>query len=255
MRCSAPFRSALVKLASRRGRFWPALATIIGVGIAVALGNWQLDRGAQKRALKAQADTLAAQPPIHVGSDALPVEGIALRRLEARGVFEPQHAVFIDNRIHRGVPGYHVVMPLKIDGSERRVLVNRGWVARPRLRSELPAVKTPASPVSVTGTATVPQRGAFERMDTIVEGRIVQNLTIDRYTQMTPMAVQGFVLRQDSALDDGLVRDWPAPDFGIEKHYGYAFQWFALAATLTAFYAYTQLRPGRPKTDDDQPAA
>jgi surfeit locus 1 family protein len=251
--------SPAVKLPDRRSRVWPALATAIGVAVAIALGNWQLDRGAQKRALKVQADTLAAQPPIHVGGEALSADSVALRRVEARGVFEPQHAVYIDNRIHASVPGYHVVMPLKIDGSERRVLVNRGWVARPALRSELPVVKTPTGPVSITGIATIPHPGAFARMDTVVEGRIVQNLPIERYTQMTPISVQPFVLRQDRALDDGLVRDWPAPDFGIEKHYGYAFQWFALAATLTGFYAYTQLRNARRKDEhasgDEPPAA
>jgi surfeit locus 1 family protein len=92
-------------------------------------------------------------------------------------------------------------------------------------------------------------------MDTVVEGRIVQNLTIARYTQMTPIAVQPFVLRQDSALDDGLTREWPAPDFGIDKHYGYAFQWFALAATLTIFYAYTQFKRGRKSAAPGEPPA
>ena len=38
------------------------------------------------------------------------------------------------------------------------------------------------------------------------------------------------------------MRAWEPPDFGIERHYGYAFQWFALAATLAIFYAVTQLR-------------
>ena len=49
-------------------------------------------------------------------------------------------------------------------------------------------------------------------------------------------------IQQTSALDDGLVRDWPAPDLGIHKHYGYAFQWFALAATLLVFYLVTHVR-------------
>ncbi len=244
-----------MKLPRKRSRFWPTLATAIGVAAGLALGNWQLDRAAQKRAIKERYETMAAQPPINVGREGLSPDNIDQRRIEAHGVFEPQHAVFLDNRIYHGVPGFHVVMPLKVDGSEVRVLVNRGWVGSPELRSQLPQVKTPAGPVTISGTAVVPHRGAFERMDTVVEGRIVQNLTIQRYTQMTPIAVQPFVLRQDSALDDGLKREWPAPDFGIEKHYGYAFQWFALAATLTIFYAYTQFKRGRQSAGGEPPAA
>lgn len=229
-----------MKIPDRRGRFWPTLATVLGVALALALGNWQLDRGAQKRAMKARYDAQAAQPPIHVGAEVLNAEDLDLRHAEARGVFEPRYAVYIDNRIHHGVPGYHVVMPLRIEGSERYVLVNRGWIARPALRSELPAIRTPAGPVNITGTAVIPGRRTLELSSAVIEGSIWQNLTIERYRKAMPIAVQPFVIRQESTLDDGLIRAWDPPDFGIEKHYGYAFQWFALAVTLLGFYAVTQ---------------
>jgi surfeit locus 1 family protein len=229
-----------MKIPDRRSRFWPTLATVLGVALAVSLGNWQLDRGAQKRAMKARFDAQAAQPPIYVGAEELPGEDMDLRHAETRGVFEPRYAVFVDNRIHRGVPGYHVVMPLRVEGSDRYVLVNRGWIARPALRSEVPAVRTPEGTVIVAGTAMIPGRRTLELSDAVIEGRIWQNLTIPRYRKAMPLKIQPFVIRQESALDDGLVRAWDPPDFGVEKHYGYAFQWFALAATLFGFYAVTQ---------------
>lgn len=226
----------------RTSRFWPTVATALGVALTVALGNWQLSRGSEKRALKARYEAQAAQPPIHVAAEALAAADLDLRRVETRGVFVPRYAVFIDNRIHRGVPGYHVIMPLRVEGSDRHVLVNRGWVARPPLRSELPAVRTPEAPVAITGTALVPGRRMVELSDQVIEGPIWQNLTIERYRQAVPLSIQPFVIRQESALDDGLVRVWQPPEFGVEKHYGYAFQWFALAITLLVFYAVTQFR-------------
>ncbi len=229
----------------RRGRFWPTVAAVVGIALALSLGNWQLRRGAEKRDLRARFEAQAAQPPIHVGAEALSASQMDLRRAEARGVFEPRYAVYIDNRIHRGVPGYHVVMPLRVEGSHRFVLVNRGWVARGELRSQLPAVRTPTGPVTITGTVVTPGRRMLELSNEVIEGAIWQNLTIERYRQAMAISVQPFVIRQDSALDDGLVRIWEPPDFGIEKHYGYAFQWFALAATLLAFYAVTQFRSRR----------
>jgi len=36
--------------------------------------------------------------------------------------------------------------------------------------------------------------------------------------------------------DDGLVRDWPAPDFGVEKHRIYMLQWYALAALAAGLW-------------------
>jgi surfeit locus 1 family protein len=229
----------------RRGRFWPTLATVLGVAIAMAMGNWQLDRAAQKRELKARFDAQAAQPPIHIGREELAAADIDGRRVEARGVFEPRYAVFIDNRIHHGIPGYHLVMPLRLEGSDRYVLVNRGWLERSPRRAELPEVRTPREPVTVTGIAVIPSGRVLELSNQVFEGAIWQNLTIERYRRKMPISVQPFVLRQDNPLDDGLVRAWSPPDFGIDKHYAYAFQWFALAATLFVFYAVTQFRRKR----------
>jgi surfeit locus 1 family protein len=226
----------------RRSGLWPAIATIAGVAITLALGNWQLDRAAEKRALKARYDAQAAQPPIEVGSAVLDASEVALRRIRARGVFEPQYAVYVDNRIHRGTAGYHVVMPLKLERADRYLLVNRGWIARGATRADLPRVSTPQTTVSVSGIAVIPSARTLELSDRVIEGSIWQNLTVDRYRAAMPIAIHPFVLRQDSALDDGLVRAWDAPDFGADKHYGYAFQWFALAATLFVFYAVTRFR-------------
>ncbi len=227
---------------NRTGGLWPLIAAILGIAITVSLGNWQLGRAAQKRDLKLRIETLSAQPPLKVSGVERPPEELELRRVEARGVFDPRHTVFVDNRIRRGVPGFHVVTPLKLAGSERHVLVNRGWVAGTPERSRLPQVRTPEGELTVQGMATVPGKRVFELSQNVMEGRIWQNLTIERYRQAVPISIQPFAIRQDSELEDGLVRDWDPPDFGIDRHYGYAFQWFALAATILVFYAVTRYR-------------
>jgi surfeit locus 1 family protein len=227
-----------------RARFWPLLAAILGIAAAVALGLWQLGRAAEKREAKARFEVLSAQPPIHVSRAELFAADVSLRRVEARGVFDPRYAVFIDNRIHRGVPGYHVVMPLRLEGSDRYVLVNRGWVARTASRAELPALSTPENVVAVQGIAIVPRLRTLELSGSVMEGPIWQNLTIERYRAARPISIQPFLIRQESDAQDGLVREWEVPDFGIDKHYGYAFQWFALAATVLVFYAVTRRRSG-----------
>jgi surfeit locus 1 family protein len=226
----------------RDAALWPLLAAIAGIAAALALGNWQLGRAAEKREARARLEAAAAQPPISVSSAPLAAADVESRRVEARGVFDPRHTVYIDNRIHRGVPGYHVVTPLRLPGGDRHVLVNRGWVAQTANRAELPQVPTPHGTVTVTGIAAVPGKRTLELADTVIEGRVWQNLTIERYATARPIAIQPFVIRQDSPADDGLVREWPAPDLGIDKHYGYAFQWYALAATILGFYGYTRYR-------------
>ncbi len=223
---------------------WPALAAAAGIALTVALGNWQLSRGQEKSELKASIEHLAAGPAIHVSAAELSALDVQLRRVEARGVFVPKYAVLVDNRIKHGTVGYHVVMPLKLSDGGRYVLVNRGWVAAERDRSRLPVVKTPAGAVTVTGMALVPSRRFLELSGKVTEGNVWQNLTIERYRQAMPISIQPFLIQQDQAgaPDDALVREWDPPDLGVDKHYGYAFQWFALAVLILVFYLVTHVK-------------
>lgn len=227
---------------ARHTALWPLLAALAGIAAATTLGNWQLGRAAEKREAQARFELASREAPISVSTPELAAADVELRRVEARGVFDPRHTVYVDNRIHRGVPGYYVVTPLRLAGGERHVLVNRGWIARAPDRAELPQVPTPEGTITVSGIATVPGKRTLELSEHVMEGRIWQNLTIERYRQARSIAIQPFVIRQESPAQDGLVREWPAPDFGIDKHYGYAFQWYALAATILVFYGYTRFR-------------
>lgn len=236
-----------------RFSLWPTLAAAAGIALTIALGNWQLNRAHEKNELKARIGELAKGPPISVSAAALDARDVQLRRVEARGTFEPKYVVFIDNRVWRGTVGYQVVMPLRLGDGGRYVLVNRGWVAGTPDRNRLPEVKTPAGPVVISGMAVVPSKRFLELSGNTVVGKVWENLTIERYRQAMPIAIQPFVIQQESAgaPDDGLVREWDPPDLGIERHYGYAFQWFALAVTILVFYLVTHVKR---KTEKKEPA-
>jgi len=225
-----------------RTSLWPTLAAIAGVVATVALGNWQLGRGHEKAALAQRIDTASHDAPIGLTGAEVRADDVVWRRVEVSGRFEPKYAVLIDNRIVRGAVGYYVVMPLKIEGSERYVLVNRGWVAGTGSRGTLPQIATPAQTVGITGLATAPSKRYLELSTKTVEGNVWQNLTLERYRATVPIALQPVVIQQDSKLDDGLVREWSAPDLGIDKHYAYAFQWFVMAAAIVIIYIACNVR-------------
>ena len=225
-----------------RTSLWPTLAAIAGVVATVALGNWQLGRGHEKAALAQRIDTASHDAPIGLSGAEVRADDVVWRRVEVSGRFEPKYAVLIDNRIVRGAVGYYVVMPLKIEGSERYVLVNRGWVAGTGSRGTLPQIATPAQTVGITGLATAPSKRYLELSTKTVEGNVWQNLTLERYRATVPIALQPVVIQQDSKLDDGLVREWSAPDLGIDKHYAYAFQWFVMAAAIVIIYIACNVR-------------
>jgi surfeit locus 1 family protein len=225
-------------------RWTPLVAALLAAATAVSAGVWQLGRGAEKRELRDRFERLARDAVVQVGASAIPAPDVELRRVSASGTFLPDRAVYLDNRVADGVAGFHVIMPLEVGGG-MHVLVNRGWIAGRPDRAQLPEVRTPAGVVTVGGVAVVPGRRLFELSSTVTEGAVWQNLTIERYRAAHPVAIQPFVLRQDSPLDDGLKREWSPPDFGIDKHYAYAAQWFLLAATVILFYGYAHVRRRR----------
>ena len=233
-----------------RYRFQPRLVTTLaaaaGVAATLALAHWQLSRAHEKEARAARLEQLAKDPAVALGAEEVKAADLEWRRVSARGRFEPRHAVFVDNRIHRGVAGYHVMMPLDLGktraGESRYVLVNRGWIAGSPARGGAPQVRTPEGAVEITGTAVVPTKRFLELSDDVTQGSVWQNLTLERYRAAVPIALQPVVIQQESALDDGLTRDWDPPNLGVDKHYGYAFQWLALGATLLVFYLVTHVR-------------
>lgn len=243
------------KPAARRPAWIPVVATILGVALTASAGTWQWGKGRHKEALQVRFDQGAADAPISIAAAPVSTETVMLRRVEARGEYVPQAMVLLDNRIHGGVAGYHVIMPLRVEGSQMHVLVNRGWVTAGADRSRVPEVTTPAGVVSVNGVAVVPGR-FLELARTDNTGPVWQNLTIERFREGRKLQVQPVVIEQSGEANDGLVRDWPRPDFGIAKHYGYAAQWFLFCGLIIFLFVFFHVRKARSeKNAPDAPAA
>jgi surfeit locus 1 family protein len=230
-----------------RFRLRPAwlIAAAAGCAIFVALGNWQTRRAEEKLAAQARLDALAAAAPVRLPASPVAPGDYAGRRVTVRGEYEPKHAVLIDNRIYKGVAGYHVVVPLRIDGGGTYVLVNRGWVAAGPRRDELPRVATPAGTQSIEGVAVVPSGRVYELGPDVTHGPVRQNLVVGRVAAETGLPLQPLVVQQTDDARDGLVRAWERPDAGVNTHRAYALQWYALALLTAIVYVSLGFRSAR----------
>ncbi|MEY3200582.1 MAG: hypothetical protein RIR70_132 [Pseudomonadota bacterium] len=218
-----------------RLRLVPTVVALVLMAIGIAAGIWQTGRAEQKLALKARLEALAHEPPKPLATLPFDREALRYHPVEVRGVWLANATIFLDNRTHQGVPGYHVVTPVKLSDG-RVVLVNRGWVKALRTRTELPAVTTPAGEITLTGQARVPLQNAFA-LGALAspDQRVWQQLKIDALSSALKLSLAPFVVFQTSPAEDGLVRAWDAPDYGIDTHKGYAFQWFSLAVLSVVF--------------------
>lgn len=225
------------------------VATLLLVALGVSLGQWQDRRAAEKteRAAKLAAGNAAA--PLALGPRPLAPQAVEFRRVAVRGRFVPGWALYLDNRPYQGRAGFYLMMPFQIDGSDMHVLVARGWLPRNMAeRERLPAYATPQGTVTIEGVARL-SAGHVMQLGTAAPLRpnaIVQNLAPGELAEASGLRLQPFVLEQTGAAAPGdpLVRDWPAPALGVEKHRGYAFQWYALALMALLFFVLTGFRRG-----------
>ncbi len=215
----------------------PLLAALACFAAAVAIGNLQRGRAVQKQMAFERMQRASHDTPIQVG--ALPVDAAVLdaHPVSVRGHWVADRSILIDNRVHNGVAGYHVISPLCVEGARLCILVNRGWVAAPRLRSELPVLpKLAGNAVEVKGVAQAPLGKAFELAPDRSQGRVWQHLSRERFGAWSGLALQPIVLLQTDEMHDGLVRDWQPADSGALKHWGFALVWY-LAAAAAVFAA------------------
>ena len=140
-----------------------------------------------------------------------------------------------------GRTGFWVLTPLALQGSGQVILVQRGWVPRDFAeRSRLPVVSTPAGLVTVEGRIAPPPSKLYE-FKGVDSGPIRQNLDLDAFRLETGLPLLQGLLLQTGAPGEGLLREWAAPNLGVEKHYGYAFQWFGLCSLVLILYVWFQL--------------
>ena len=224
-----------------------ALSAALGVVAAGNLGVWQLRRAAQKIALQTALDTRAQLPPLSVSE--LPrtdaeAQTLHYRPVRLRGTWVEPSTVYLENRQMNGRVGFYVLTPLQLDGRPEAVLVQRGWVGRNLLdRTLLPRIGTPKGSVEVIGHIAPPPARLYDFAGA-ASGPIRQNLSLDGFAVESGLLLAPLSVQQADApavAGDGLLRQWPLPAVDVQKHYGYAFQWFALCALMAGLYVWFQL--------------
>ena len=232
-------------------RFWlVTLVAVASVAATAALGRWQLDRAAQKQALQSAIDDRMRLPALDgralAGLESASAHEASLHRPVAlRGQWLAQHTVYLDNRQMRGRQGFFVVTPLQLEGSPVVVLVQRGWAPRNfQDRTALPPLETPQGLVELAGrTAASPARLLeLEGGDKATgSSRIRQNLDLAAFRAETGLPLADVTVLQTGADGEGLLRQWPVVSAGVDKHHGYAFQWFGLSGLMAFLYVWFQL--------------
>ncbi len=222
---------------SARPRWLPWIAAGLAVTLFSGLGIWQLQRAAEKRAVIASLEDDGQSALQRLPGTPAALRGATRREVRIRGRYEGERQFLLDNRILEGHPGFDVLTPLVLDDG-RRVLVDRGWVAAGPGREPVESVELEVDQrVTVEGRLWLPESGiALGAAVTPGDGwpRLVTRVEFAALEDALGRNLVPAVIRaQGEAPWLFRPRDL-RPPFGPMRHYGYAFQWFALALTVLA---------------------
>ncbi len=197
------------------------------------LGVWQIGRGFEK-----QADRDAFRSR---GGATSFVTGMAVRpyqRLRATGRFDSARQFLLDNIMLNSRYGYYVLTPLAVGDGEPLLIVNRGWIERAGKDFDTQSIALLGTDVTVRGRVGSLPRAGYRMGDAILAGATWPQHavypTLDELASSLGQEVQPFVLLMDPDDDHGLLRHWVPAEMGPSRHFGYAFQWFAMGAVLAA---------------------
>ena len=227
-----------------RPGLWPTVAAIVVIAATASLGKWQYNRAAQKDALQAQLSAARSESALPLKSARDVDRSMRYRRVEAGGTFDASRQIWLDNRTYKGTAGYYVLTPLRLaDGTH--VIVNRGWVTAARLRDTIPPAPPPSGEVQVSGALNLPPPSFLALSSANVQGSVWQNLDLDAYTAAQRIDIAPLVIEQSPGASDGLVRDWPVPDFGRGTNISYMWQWWSFGMLALVFWVVLGVRAGR----------
>lgn len=229
--------------------------------VLTSLGVWQLRRAGEKQAIEMALKERGDRKPLQIGNTQLQAVDGEYRKGIARGRFDNKHTLFLDNQVYRGQAGYYVLTPLRLDGSENAILVNRGWVPANLYRQQLPQIEdTPRSLITIHGTLRRPFKaplflGGEESWGSAGWPKLIQYIDISKLQPEVGYTLQPLVLQLASDEPYGFVRQWPpALTVGPQRHIAYAIQWFAMAfiAMVVCVILYRRTFSGKQQSSRDK---
>ena len=235
--------SAVTEIKPYLLRWLPPLAGAGLIWLFLSLASWQLDRAAEKEALAALFDDTAR------ATDYDPQGAYELYQpVRAAGRYRGERQFLIDNIVRNARLGYYVITPFETAPGEALVLVNRGWVARPQDARSLPDIAVGGDYRRIAARIGRLPRVAIRPGTAIEAGQDWPRVAV--YPDTADIAaslgrqVDDRVLLLAPQADDGFLRQWQPRQNGAMMHYGYAFQWSAMALAVLLILAW-QLRKSR----------
>lgn len=210
--------------------------------IFIWLGLWQVERLAWRRSLNAELAAQLAQPPLLLNelTDGNTLLTMTDRDITATGSFDFSQQIIVKSQNSQFGSGIRLVAPFVLDGSERAILVDRGWISNSELSTngldgyDEPNLTTIEGVVRQSQTAPNGSTTTSQQPVSEVFRIIIPTLQSQMPYELLPV----YMLQSPTttALDARPFREPFVPDLSEGNHLSYVIQWFSFAVIFGLGY-------------------
>ncbi|CAC9451725.1 Cytochrome oxidase biogenesis protein Surf1, facilitates heme A insertion [Bathymodiolus heckerae thiotrophic gill symbiont] len=197
----------------------------------LSLGFWQLERADEKRAI--EAEIIAAQSDSAEFVQVSELTDKEYYQVILKGHYDNNKQFIYDNQIVNSNAGYFVLTPFVLE-NKTAILVNRGFVPWRGNREKLVDTNIGESKTIIqVGLIKPKERIKFEQQDIgVTFPMLIQSLNMERLSQLSNYQLVPMLAQLEAKESNGFYRKWQ-PFYGsVDKHLGYALQWFLMALVL-----------------------
>ena len=211
----------------------PSILITVTFAFLVSLGFWQLDRADEKRGIEASIKLA------NTGSVELIVEEGSLKNKEyyevrLQGKYFSDKQFIYDNQIVNQVSGYYVLTPYALEGQSKTILINRGFIPWNGRRDKLADIDIGQDAREIKVLISKPiKRMELKPTEIGIQFPIlIQSIDLQDMASLASVDFSSVIGLLDPSASNGFVRKWEPYTGSIEKHIGYAVQWFLMALVL-----------------------
>lgn len=243
------------------------VVTLLVFFILIRLGLWQQQRADEKKQRLARIEHLMAEkaipvtnitdlvPSLTLNSTSRVTDNINDFPVEVSGELDTSWLFLLDNQMLNGQFGYRVfqwvdltpkqnltteVLEASLLVKSQKVLVNLGWHLADRTRRTQPNIQPLSGYVNVVGHVRIIEQGITlaseplllndETLNNQTKTMLIQRIDLVNLSELIDTDLLPFVVYVDEKETLGYQKNWQPIVMSPEKHEGYAFQWFSLAA-------------------------
>ena len=217
-----------------RSRFFiPASLIIATLVLLISLGFWQLDRADEKRAIEDQIAS-ANSGDVELVTSVKFLKDKEYYHVRLQGSYVGDKQFIYDNQIVDQISGYYVLTPLVLKGASKAILINRGFIPWNGRRDKLADIDIAESLTEIKVQISKPvKRMELEASELTGDFPVlIQALDLDEMSNTASLDLASVIGLLSPESDNGFVRRWEPYAGSIERHMGYAIQWFLMALVL-----------------------